>query len=74
MNTMTNKQYEKMIDLEYERGRIRDEYNEQWDMLADDDLVTPEMLRLEKREVAINRKLAELEVAHVALLKTMWTQ
>jgi len=60
---MTNKQYEKMIDLEFERGRIRDEYNEQWDMLVGDDLVTPEMLALEKREVAINRELVELGAA-----------
>ena len=58
---MKNKQYEKMIDLEYERGRIRDEYNEQWNMLADGDLVTDEIFRLEEREVAINRELAELE-------------
>ncbi|MEO1943516.1 MAG: hypothetical protein ABGY11_04390 [Candidatus Thioglobus sp.] len=57
---MTHTQYEKMIDLEFERGRIRDEYNEQWDMLGENDLVTPEILNLEKREVAINRELARL--------------
>ncbi len=42
---MTHTQYEKMIDLEFERGRIRDEYNEQWDMLGENDLVTPEILK-----------------------------
>jgi len=54
---MTKQQYMKMIDLEAERDEVRTELQE---LIGFFNTYTPEMHKLEQREVTLNRALHQL--------------